>query len=896
MEVRATLFARHGITRLGIAPLTSMYFTGKAGDRRVRDYRPEIHDSDGLLIANADGEWLWRPLANPTALALSAFTTAGPLGFGLLQRERDFARYQDLEAQYHLRPSLWVEPIGDWGPGEVMLMELPTNAEIHDNIVAFWVSRTSLVPGRPLELRYRLRALAGDGDPSPGGRAVATRVADVTLPGLQARGQSAPRDRRLRRRRARPSRSAPARRGDHQHRRREADRPAHRTGGGDRSLASDARPRAGASQDGGAARGAAPLRGHALRDLVLRAAPGGAVMRLPPQSVYAPRARRRRAAMAALFAVTMGGLTVLLLDILAADGFTWLDALIAILFAACVAPICLSFWTAMIGVALVVLRRDPVSLRRMRPPEAEAEDVPVRRRVAILMPICNEDPEEVFARLLATRESLRETGHAASFDFFVLSDTSRTDVRAREADVLRRVERRIGTGGRIFYRNRQRAHGRKAGNIAEWVRNWGGAYETMIILDADSTMSGSALLRLARMMERNPEVGILQTNPAIVGVETFFARAIRFASRVYGPVLATGSVFWQLGEANYFGHNAAIRVAAFAAHCGLPALAGRAPLGGEIMSHDFVEAACMRRGGWTVWSVPAIEGSYEEMPSNLIDYAARDRRWLQGNLQHLRLLRARGFHLLNRLHMLGGALAYLGSATWLALLALASIAAIVAALTPHAYFGPGPTLFPEWPIDRSQERMLLLGLTLVLLLAPKLLSLLASLASRATRRSFGGALRLVASGLAELVISTLLAPSLMMFHAGFIAAALAGRSVGWPSQARDERGTTWANAWDRQGWHVVTALGWAAALIIYAPDFAPWLAPVLVGLLLAVPASVITSRASRASCLFSTPEDLSRPDVLRRVDLELAWLRDVDGRDRIVDSARAEPATEAIGS
>lgn len=620
------------------------------------------------------------------------------------------------------------------------------------------------------------------------------------------------------------------------------------------------------------------------------------MMRFPPQAAYAARARPRRALMFVLFAATLGGLMLLLVDILGADGFTGLDAAIAALFALCIAPICLSFWSAMIGVALLALGLDPVSLRRKRVADAPAEEMPVRRRVAILMPICNEDPEGVFARLLATRESLMETGHAQSFDFFVLSDTGRPEVRLQEAEVLRRVERRIGSGGRIFYRNRQRAHGRKAGNIAEWVRNWGGAYETMIILDADSAMSGDALLRMARIMERNPEIGILQTNPVIVGVETAFARAIQFASRLYGPVLATGVAFWQLGDANYFGHNAAIRVAAFAANCGLPALPGRAPLGGEIMSHDFVEAACMRRGGWTVWSVPSIEGSYEEMPSNLIDYAARDRRWLQGNLQHLRLLGARGFHPLNRLHMLGGALAYLGSATWLALLAFASVAAVVAALTPHDYFGSAPTLFPAWPIDRSHERSLLLALTLVLLLGPKLVSLLAALASRATRQAFGGAVRMIASAVAELAISTLLAPSLMMFHAGFIAGALAGRSAGWPSQSRDESGTAWRNAWERQGWHAVIALGWAAALIIYAPDFAPWLAPVLAGLVFAIPVSVMTSRACRASYVFLTPEERVRPDVLRRVDLELAALRDVDRRDLFIESANAVPAKEAVES
>ena len=133
--------------------------------------------------------------------------------------------------------------------------------------------------------------------------------------------------------------------------------------------------------------------------------------------------------------------------------------------------------------------------------------------------------------------------------------------------------------------------GRKAGNIAEFVRNWGGAYDYMIVLDADSIMSGQSLVTLAQTMDAHPTVGIIQTLPLLAGRETLFARLLQFAVRVSGPMFGSGLTFWQLGESNYWGHNAIIRMRAFADHCSLPRLPGSPPFGGEIMSHDIVEAA-----------------------------------------------------------------------------------------------------------------------------------------------------------------------------------------------------------------------------------------------------------------------------------------------------------------
>lgn len=160
VEVTATVVPRTSIARLGIAPLTSMFLAGEGDLGQRTDFRPEIHDSDGLMMQSGNGEWIWRPIKNPKALRISSFGDRNPRGFGLMQRDRDFGHYQDLEAHYHARPSYWVDPHGDWGEGRVELIEIPTDGEAFDNIVACWTPQTPLPIGKPAEFRYRISALS----------------------------------------------------------------------------------------------------------------------------------------------------------------------------------------------------------------------------------------------------------------------------------------------------------------------------------------------------------------------------------------------------------------------------------------------------------------------------------------------------------------------------------------------------------------------------------------------------------------------------------------------------------------------------------------------------------------------------------------------------------------
>jgi glucans biosynthesis protein len=177
--VQASLFARSRPKRIGLAPLTSMFWHAENSETDFGDFRPRVHDSDGLLMHAGSGEWIWRPLRNPMKIELSAFQDRNPRGFGLLQRERDFDHYQDLEARYELRPSVWVEPVGEWGPGGVVLLEMPSDIETNDNIAAFWEPKGGVPPGAPFDFAYRLHWYRDNPAWPPRGRTIATRIGAI---------------------------------------------------------------------------------------------------------------------------------------------------------------------------------------------------------------------------------------------------------------------------------------------------------------------------------------------------------------------------------------------------------------------------------------------------------------------------------------------------------------------------------------------------------------------------------------------------------------------------------------------------------------------------------------------------------------------------------------------
>jgi len=582
-------------------------------------------------------------------------------------------------------------------------------------------------------------------------------------------------------------------------------------------------------------------------------------------------ARVRRALFFGLTLATSAFAGLLMLDILRANGLTPLEGVSLMFFFALFTWISGALWTAVAGFLVRVTGGDPAV------PDADSvRGRKLRTRTAIVMPICNEDPVRVMAGLDAIWSSLAAEPEQHAFDLFILSDTSVPEIAAGEERMWRTLVARHGAAGRIFYRRRTQRTGRKAGNIADFVRNWGGAYECMIVLDADSVVSGRTMVTLARLMEANPRAGIIQSLPLPVGRETLFARLVQFASRLNGPMLASGLAFWQLGEGNYWGHNAILRIRPFAAHCAMPRLPGPAPLGGDVLSHDFVEAAFMRRAGYEVWMAPGLGESWEEVPSNVIDFAARDRRWAQGNLQHMKILPVRGLHWLSRIHLLTGIASYVTSPAWLAVLVISSIITCMAAVRGHRYFEPGAyTLFPNWPESRAGEIVSLLTLTVIVLLLPKLLGAILALMDRSLRRGFGGARRLLQSLLVEQVFSMLLAPAMMVFHSSFVVRTLLGYSTGWDAQPRSDRGVTYREALARHKWHMMLGCVWGGVILLLAPDFIWWMMPVLAGLVISALLTVWTSRVSlgrlaRERGLLLTPEETAPPRELVAVAQSVA--------------------------
>lgn len=557
----------------------------------------------------------------------------------------------------------------------------------------------------------------------------------------------------------------------------------------------------------------------------------------------------------------------MMFDILRANGLTILEGAVLLLFLITFGWITISFWTAICGWLLLFLRRDPLSLERIEQ-TADPKAAQLQHRTAVIMPIYNESPERVLAGLEAICRDLARFDQAEAFDFYLLSDSRDPEIARAEESLAADLHRRLPQPLRLFYRRRDDNQGRKAGNIADFCRRWGQYYEHFIVLDADSIVGGAALIRLAQAMEANPHVGIIQSIPLPIGQETPFGRAMQFAARIYGPMLAAGLTFWQADAANYWGHNAILRTSAFMEHCGLPDLPGRAPLGGEILSHDFVEAGLMRRAGWHVVLLPEVLESYEDMPSNLLDFVKRDRRWSQGNLQHLRLLFAHGFHPLSRLHFLMGALAYLSSLVWLLILILSTADALQRALFTTEFFTKTYQLFPDWPIAKTGVIASLLGITITVLLLPKALGIVLTLLDRHERRRFGGGPRIVVSGLIETLMSILIAPLMMTFHAFFVLVVLCGQNIPWAPQSRTGREIPLKEALRRTWFSTSVGIVWGGLAWLYTPQFFWWLTPVLTGLVLSVPIVMYSSRvhlglALRRTGLFSTPEECDTPQVLR---------------------------------
>ncbi|PKH26286.1 glucans biosynthesis glucosyltransferase MdoH [Enterobacterales bacterium CwR94] len=524
------------------------------------------------------------------------------------------------------------------------------------------------------------------------------------------------------------------------------------------------------------------------------------------------------------------------------------------------------FWTALMGFLQLLIGRDKYSISYGLQGD---EPINPEHRTALIMPICNEDVERVYAGLRATWESVVRSGQSDHFDVYILSDSYNPDIAMAEQKAWMDLVKEVGGAGRIFYRRRRRRVKRKSGNIDDFCRRWGSQYSYMVVLDADSVMSGECLTGLVRLMEANPNAGIIQSSPKASGMDTLYARCQQFATRVYGPLFTAGLHFWQLGESHYWGHNAIIRIKPFIEHCALAPLPGEGSFAGSILSHDFVEAALMRRAGWGVWIAYDLPGSYEELPPNLLDELKRDRRWCHGNLMNFRLFLVKGMHPVHRAVFLTGVMSYLSAPLWFMFLALSTALQVVHTLMEPTYFLQPRQLFPVWPQWRPELAIALFSTTLTLLFLPKLLSVVLVWCKGA--KPYGGAIRVFISLFLEMLFSVLLAPVRMLFHTVFVVSAFLGWEVVWNSPQRDDDATPWGEAFRRHGSQMLLGLVWAIGMGWLDLNFLWWLSPIVFSLILSPFVSVMSSRStmgikSKKAKLFLIPEEYDVPKELADTD------------------------------
>ena len=569
--------------------------------------------------------------------------------------------------------------------------------------------------------------------------------------------------------------------------------------------------------------------------------------------------RKRRSTFFTLVLLTLiSGVWLLGHVMMRDDRLNWLEILMLAVFAPLFYQLSVGFWTAIIGLYISGRKgRDPLNLmHNMTEAERTAD---IATSTAIIMPVYNEDVSRVFEGLRVIYESLESTGQLANFDFFVLSDSDNPNKWVEEELAWLELCRQLDGFGKIFYRKRRKPINRKSGNVSDFCRRWGRRYRYMIVLDADSIMGGELLANMVRIMEKHPAIGIMQTAPRVFGAETVFGRVMQFAQAVYGEPFMTGLNYLAMGNATFWGHNAIVRLTPFINDCALPELPGKEPFGGHILSHDFVESALMQKAGHQVWLLPVDEGSYEEGPPTLLDTLKRDRRWCQGNMQHIWLLFAKGWNSLARLNFFHGILSYLAAPLWLMFLALATALAATGGTRAMDARHSGPA------------GLVLLIITLGLLFVPKALILIRQLRRPDVARHFGSRRALILSCVADTFFFSVMAPILMLFHSKFVVFTLRGIGVRWAEQRRKSDGSVdWQESIMNFTGITVIAILWSILAWWISPMFFWWISPVMIGIALAIPFSIYTSGTHSTGDLFSTLEERHPATVLKGLQHNLS--------------------------
>ncbi len=506
----------------------------------------------------------------------------------------------------------------------------------------------------------------------------------------------------------------------------------------------------------------------------------------------------------------------------------------------------LGFWNSLLG--LFLARRGGGALPFS---EAMESNAPIRSRVAVAMAVRNEDPQRAIDRLLATRRSLDQTGQGHRVDLHIISDTNDADVAAAEERLFALHRDALDGLGVAGYRRRTSNEGYKAGNVWQFLHDQGSRYDLFVPLDADSLMSGEAIMDLVRIAEANPRIGIVQSLAVGAPAESPFGRIFQFGMRHGMRAFTLGSAWWQGDCGPFWGHNAVIRVAAFKAHCELPKLGGRPPLGGDILSHDQVEATLMRRGGYEVRVVPVECESFEENPVTILDFMTREQRWCNGNMQYWRLLGMKGLTPTSRFQLFQAIMMYLSAPAWMILTALGAVKAVI-----------DPTMTFNAPLALGLF-VLMVGMSLT----PKIVGAIHVMLQPGGMARYGGARRFVVGLGIELVFSVLMSPVVAVHLTVFLIGLAFGRKVGWNGQVRDAYGLNWSTALRALWPQMVFGVTVLATLTIHTPAAVIWVLPVVLGLLLAVPFAVFTASpvlgrvlAKRRIC--AIPEEFETPAIL----------------------------------
>ncbi|WP_264210053.1 glucans biosynthesis glucosyltransferase MdoH [Leisingera thetidis] len=559
-----------------------------------------------------------------------------------------------------------------------------------------------------------------------------------------------------------------------------------------------------------------------------------------------------------------------------ADGFSVLELIL-------LALIAFNFFWIAFTVSTVLLGLYGLSRRERTLARGPARPM----KVALLMPVYNEVPWYVLGNAQTMLQELHGRGGQHEYAMFILSDTRDDAIAEQERASVEALRTMLPQGTELYYRRRADNEGRKVGNISDWVRRWGADYEAMLVLDADSLMTGRAIARLADALARDPSAGLIQSYPQLIGAQSVFGRMQQFANGVYGLALAEGLARWAGHEGNYWGHNAIIRTRAFAACAGLPLLRSRFGGGGKlIMSHDFVEAGLLRRAGWSVRFLPRIRGSYEETPATLIDHILRDRRWCQGNLQHLNLLHAKGFRAISRFHLFAGAIGYLMAPVWFALLVLWAIIGRSEEASVISYFSEANPFRPSWPDMSEPKHVLVILLIYAMLLAPKMLAAAALPLTGSRFSEYGGPVHFALSFVSEVVLAILYAPILMVQQMIAVFRTALGLQRGWAPQARDGGSYSLRTLIACHALETVSGIAlWAGIL---SGTVSLWLAPIALSLVLAVPLSALSGvkTVNRIRNWMATREEFTEPQITRAARVARADLKALlDG-----STARGTPA------